>query len=226
MLRNGVRPSTVLRSTCSPRDCGRPSATIGSMPKRVGFGLRRTPLSGKLTPLTNPKPCVRTPCLQHVLWGPQKIHQHRPSPEQRPKQNPAVNRAKMRPHHHPEEHHKQHPSRHPPVNLAKINQPEKEFPLTFPKRDRPRLSAVWLAQRRRRLAGALQRGGSGRGGAHGEVLELEARGGGKNGKKGGPEGKPVDGPLFWFLCSSQICVPPYSFLKEGFWGACLSFSLR
>ena len=51
-------------------------------------------------------------------------------------------------------------------------------------------------------------------------------GGGKNGKKGGPGGRSVDGPLFWFLCSSQICVPPYSFLKEGFWGACLSLSLR
>ena len=41
-------------------------------------------------------------------------------------------------------------------------------------------------------------------------------GGGKNGEKGGPGGRSVDGCLFWFLCSSQICVPPYSFLKEGF----------
>ena len=48
----------------------------------------------------------------------------------------------------------------------------------------------------------------------------------KNGKSRGPGGWSVDGPLFWFLCSSQICVPPYSFLKEGFWGAYLSFSLR
>ena len=41
-------------------------------------------------------------------------------------------------------------------------------------------------------------------------------GGGKNGEKGGPGGRSVDGCLLWFLCSSQICVPPYSFLKEGF----------
>ena len=38
----------------------------------------------------------------------------------------------------------------------------------------------------------------------------------ENGEKGGPGGRSVDGCLFWFLCSSQICVPPYSFLKEGF----------
>ena len=48
----------------------------------------------------------------------------------------------------------------------------------------------------------------------------------KNGRKGDPEGKPVEGCLLWFLCSSQICVPPYSFLKGCFRGACLSFSLR
>ena len=41
-------------------------------------------------------------------------------------------------------------------------------------------------------------------------------GGGKNGENRGPGGWSVEGCLFWFLCSSQICVPPYSFLKEGF----------
>ena len=52
----------------------------------------------------------------------------------------------------------------------------------------------------------------------GEINDLNRKlgGGGENGEKGGPEGKPVEGCLFWFLCSSQICVPPYSFLKEGF----------
>ena len=44
----------------------------------------------------------------------------------------------------------------------------------------------------------------------------EGRPRGKNGKSRAPGGWSVDGPLFWFLCSSQICVPPYSFLKEGF----------
>ena len=43
-------------------------------------------------------------------------------------------------------------------------------------------------------------------------------GGGENGESRGPGGWSVEGCLFWFLCSSQICVPPYSFLKEGFRG--------
>ena len=41
-------------------------------------------------------------------------------------------------------------------------------------------------------------------------------GGGKNGENRGPGGWSVEGCLFWFLCSSQICVPPYSFLKRVF----------
>ena len=60
----------------------------------------------------------------------------------------------------------------------------------------------------------------------GRVVGVGWGGGGKNGENRGPGGWSVEGCLFWFLCSSQICVPPYSFLKEGFWGAYLSFSLR
>ena len=36
-----------------------------------------------------------------------------------------------------------------------------------------------------------------------KITWLWGGGGGKNGEKGGPEGKPVDGCLLWFLCSSQ-----------------------
>ena len=43
------------------------------------------------------------------------------------------------------------------------------------------------------------------------------------GKKGLAGRSAVEGCLFWFLCSSQICVPPYSFLKEAFWGAYIVF---
>ena len=58
------------------------------------------------------------------------------------------------------------------------------------------------------------------------VCLYKTGGGGKNGKSRGPGGWPVEGCLFWFLCSAQKCFPPHSFFVGCFWRGEISFSLR